>query len=79
MKLKRVQAARCRPRQPPGRTALQILKTMSKMSLFKEIWLYMRQNKKYWLVPILFILILMSVLLIVAQSSALAPFIYSIF
>jgi len=52
---------------------------MSKMSLVKEIWLYMRQNKKYWLVPILFILILMSVLLIVAQSSALAPFIYSIF
>ena len=52
---------------------------MGKMSLIKEIWLYLRQNKKYWLVPIIFILILMSVLLIVAQSSALAPFIYSIF
>lgn len=52
---------------------------MSKMSLIKEIWLYMRQNKKYWLIPILFILILMSVLLVLAQSSALAPFIYSIF
>jgi len=49
------------------------------MSLIKEIWLYMRQNKKYWLIPILFILILMSVLLVLAQSSALAPFIYSIF
>ncbi len=52
---------------------------MGKMSLIKEIWLYMRQNKKYWLIPILFILILMSVLLVLAQSSALAPFIYSIF
>jgi hypothetical protein len=52
---------------------------MGKMSLVKEIWLYLRQNKKYWLVPIIFVLILMSVLLIVAQSSALAPFIYSIF
>jgi hypothetical protein len=52
---------------------------MSKMSLIKEIWLYMRQNKKYWLIPILFILILMSLLLVLAQSSALAPFIYSIF
>jgi len=52
---------------------------MGKMSLIKEIWLYLRQNKKYWLIPIIFILILMSVLLIVAQSSALAPFIYSIF
>ncbi len=52
---------------------------MGKMSLIKEIWLYLRQNKKYWLIPIIFILILMSVMLIVAQSSALAPFIYSIF
>ena len=52
---------------------------MGKMSLIREIWLYLRQNKKYWLIPIIFILILMSVLLIVAQSSALAPFIYSIF
>jgi len=52
---------------------------MGKISLIKEIWLYLRQNKKYWLIPIIFILILMSVLLILAQGSALAPFIYSIF
>jgi len=52
---------------------------MGKISLVKEIWMYLRQNKKYWLIPILFILILMSVLLVLAQSSALAPFIYSIF
>lgn len=52
---------------------------MGKMSLIKEVWLYMRQNKKYWLIPIIFILILMSLLLVLAQSSALAPFIYSIF
>ena len=52
---------------------------MSKMSLIREIWFYLRQNKKYWLLPIIFILILMSVMLIVAQGSALAPFIYSIF
>jgi len=52
---------------------------MGKMSLIKEIWLYLRQNKKYWMIPIILILILMSVLLIFAQSSALAPFIYSIF
>ncbi len=52
---------------------------MGKISLVKEIWLYLRHNKKYWLIPILFILILMSVLLVLAQSSALAPFIYSIF
>jgi len=52
---------------------------MGKMSLLKEIWLYLRQNKKYWLIPIIFVLVLMSVMLILAQTSALAPFIYSIF
>ncbi len=52
---------------------------MGKLSLVKEIWMYLRQNKKYWLIPIFVILVLMSVLIIFAQSSALAPFIYSIF
>ena len=52
---------------------------MGKLSLVNEIWLYLRQNKKYWLIPIIFILILMSVLLVLTQGSALAPFIYSIF
>jgi len=52
---------------------------MGKMSLVKEIWLYLRENKKYWMMPIFVILILMSILLIFAQSSALAPFIYSLF
>ena len=42
-------------------------------------WLFLRQNKKLWLVPIVLILLLISGLLIFAQSSALAPFIYSIF
>jgi hypothetical protein len=46
---------------------------MGKMSLLKEIWLYLRQ------IPIIFVLVLMSVMLILAQTSALAPFIYSIF
>ena len=52
---------------------------MGKMSLINEIWLYLRENKKYWLIPIIFILILMSMLLVLTQGSALAPFIYSIF
>jgi drug/metabolite transporter superfamily protein YnfA len=52
---------------------------MGKLALASEIWLFMRQNKKYWLLPIVIILVLMGALLIFAQSSALAPFIYSIF
>ena len=52
---------------------------MSKLALAKEFWLFLRQNKKYWLLPIVIVLFLLSALLIFAQSSALAPFIYSIF
>ncbi len=52
---------------------------MSKFSLAGEVWLFLRQNKKLWLLPIIIVLLLMGVLLIFAQTSALAPFIYTIF
>ena len=52
---------------------------MGKLSLAGEIWLFLRQNKKLWLLPIIIVLLVMSVLLVFAQSSALAPFIYTIF
>ena len=52
---------------------------MGKLSLAGEIWLFLRQNKKLWLLPIIVVLLLMSALLIFAQSSALAPFIYTNF
>jgi drug/metabolite transporter superfamily protein YnfA len=49
------------------------------MSLLREFWLFLRQNKKLWLLPIVIVLLLLGALLIFAQSSALAPFIYTIF
>ena len=52
---------------------------MGKLALAGEIWMFMRQNKKYWLLPILVVLFAVGGLLVFAQSSALAPFIYSIF
>ena len=52
---------------------------MGKLSLAGEIWMFLRQNKKLWLLPIVIVLLVMSVLLVFAQSSALAPFIYTIF
>lgn len=52
---------------------------MSKLGLAGEIWLFLRQNKKLWLLPIIVVLLLMGALLIFAQTSALAPFIYTIF
>jgi drug/metabolite transporter superfamily protein YnfA len=52
---------------------------MGKLSLVGEVWLFLRQNKKLWLLPIVFVLLVMGALLVFAQSSALAPFIYTIF
>jgi Family of unknown function (DUF5989) len=52
---------------------------MSKLSMTKEVWLLLRQHRKLWLVPIVIVLLLIGVLLVFAQTSILAPFIYTIF
>ena len=49
------------------------------MSLVFEFWRYLRVRKKLWLLPIIIILVLFGGLLILAQGSAVAPFIYTIF
>ena len=49
------------------------------MGLFKEFWEFIRIKKKYWLLPIIIVLLLMGTLIIFAQTSALAPFIYTLF
>jgi len=51
---------------------------MSKLSLFKELWQFLRVRKKWWLLPIIIIIVLLGALMIFAQNSSLAPFIYSI-
>ena len=45
----------------------------------KELWAYMKVRKKWWLLPTLLVLLILGGLLIVAQGSALAPFIYTVF
>ena len=53
---------------------------MSKFSLAGEVWLFLRQNKKLWLLPIIIVLVVLSAILIYVETSgALAPFIYTIF
>lgn len=53
---------------------------MAKSSgLVGELWAFMRERKKFWLLPILVVLFLVGSLLVFAQGSALAPFIYTIF
>jgi hypothetical protein len=48
-------------------------------NLVTELWAFMRERKKFWLLPILVVLFLVGSLLVFAQGSALAPFIYTIF
>jgi len=52
---------------------------MSSLSLARELWVFMRVRKKWWLLPILVVMLLVGALLVFAQGSALAPFIYTIF
>jgi uncharacterized protein DUF5989 len=52
---------------------------MAPGGLASELWAYMRVRKKWWLAPILIVMLLVGALLVFAQGSALAPFIYTIF
>ena len=49
------------------------------MSLVAEFWAFLKERKKWWLLPVILVMVLVGTLLIFAQGSALAPFIYTIF
>jgi len=49
------------------------------LDLLKDLWVFMRIRKKFWLAPIIVVMVLLGALLIVAQGSAIAPFIYTLF
>lgn len=52
---------------------------LSKLSIFKELWAFMKVRKKWWLGPIIMIIVLLSLIIILTEGSALAPFIYTLF
>jgi len=52
---------------------------MGKISLIREFWVFLKVRKKFWLMPIFVVLVLLGILLIFAQTSPLAPFIYTLF
>ena len=52
---------------------------MSKIQVISELWEFLRFNKKYWLLPILVMLVAAGLLIVVSQGSAVAPFIYTLF
>jgi hypothetical protein len=49
------------------------------MSFVAELWRFMRARKKYWLLPIMFMMLVFGGLLVLTQGSAVAPFIYTLF
>ena len=49
------------------------------LSFLKEFWVFIKERKKYWLLPILIVLGLFGILIVLSQGSAVAPFIYTIF
>jgi hypothetical protein len=49
------------------------------IEFFKEFWDFLRVRKKYWLLPILIVLVLFGALIVLTQGTAVAPFIYTIF
>jgi hypothetical protein len=49
------------------------------MDFIKEFWEFLRIRKKFWLLPILFVLVLFGGVIVLSQGSAIAPFIYTIF
>jgi hypothetical protein len=52
---------------------------MSKGRVLREFWQFLKQEKKYWLAPIVVVFILFGLLIVFSQSSAVAPFIYTLF
>ena len=49
------------------------------LDLLKDLWGFMKARKKFWLAPIIIIMLLLGVLIVMAQGSAVAPFIYTLF
>lgn len=52
---------------------------MGNISLLRELLLFLKYEKKWWLLPVLILLVLMGVLIVFSESSALAPFLYPLF
>ena len=52
---------------------------MSKISVIKEMWSFIKVRKKWWLIPIIAFLLILGTLIVLAEGSALAPFIYTLF
>ncbi len=62
----------------PRPTSINLTKEI-KMELLKDLWGYLKVRKKFWLLPLIIVLLLIGLLIVLSSSSAIAPFIYTIF
>ena len=53
--------------------------TSGRLTIFSELWAFMKVRKKWWLGPIVVTMLLLSVLIVLTEGSAVAPFIYALF
>ena len=49
------------------------------LEFLNDLWSYMRERKKFWLAPIIIVLLLLGVLIVLAEGTVVAPFIYTVF
>lgn len=49
------------------------------LDFLNDLWAFMRERKKYWMAPIIIVMVLLGMLIVLAQGSAVAPFIYTLF
>ena len=49
------------------------------LDLLKELWGFLRERKKFWLMPIILVILILGALIVLSQGSAVAPFIYTLF
>lgn len=61
-----------------GKSYLRIKKYIS-MDFLRDFWNYMKERKKWWLIPMFIIFVLLGLLIVLSSGSALAPFIYTLF
>ncbi|HUF71959.1 MAG TPA: DUF5989 family protein [Gammaproteobacteria bacterium] len=49
------------------------------LELLSDLWAFMRDRKKFWLAPLIIVMVLLGALIVIGQGSAVAPFIYTLF
>ncbi len=49
------------------------------LDFLKDLWAFMRERKKFWMAPIIFVLVLLGMLIVLTEGSVVAPFIYTLF